>query len=148
MLQHFLDDFLAKVPLQLPRLLDTSNMHEPECYEDFILLTFSPIEEFDLEEVMDMFEDDMELIMLYHHVASRTSNFGHSSCAYSNPAFGQMFKINAQTANDGKVHNVLVTIYHSLEMIYGDLCVELSLHENTGSFKYVRTKDNVMIDFL
>lgn len=148
MLQHFLDEFLAKVPLQLPRILDTTNMLEPQHYEDFILLTFSPTEDFDLEEVMDMFEDDMELIMLYHHVPSRTSSFGHSTCAYSNPAFGQMFKMNAQTNNEGRVKNIHVTLYDSLEIMYGDLCLELSLHEKDGSFKYVRTKDNVMIDFL
>ena len=39
-------------------------------------------------QVMDLFEDDMELITLYHHIPTHADKFGHSTCAYSNPAFG------------------------------------------------------------
>ena len=148
MLQHFYDDFLDKVPRQLPQLLDTTRMEEPKFYDDFVLLTFVTDEPYDLEEVMDMFEDDIELITLYHHVPSRTSQFGHSTCAYSNPAFGQMFKMNAQTLSDGKVYNIHVTIYDSLEMMYGDLCLDTTIHSKDGEFKYVRKKEDVMIGFL
>ena len=102
MLRHFLDDFMSFVPLQMPQLLNVATMEEPQFYGDYVLLTFPLRDPYDLEEVMDIFEDDMELITLYHHIPSHTVKFGHNTCAYSNPAFGQMFKMNCQTGADGK----------------------------------------------
>lgn len=148
MLRHFLDDFTAFVPLQLPQLLDITTMEEPEFYGDYVLLTFPVRDPYDLEEVMDMFEDDMELITLYHHIPLLSEKFGHSTCAYSNPAFGQMFKMNARTDTDGKVSSIIATVYDSLEQMYGDLCLDLNLHSKSGVFKYKKNKDDILMDFL
>ena len=148
MLQHFLDDFLSFVPLQLPQLLDVTTMEKPQFYGDYVLLTFPVRDPYDLEEVMDMFEDDMELITLYHHIPSEENPFGHSTCAYSNPSFGQMFKMNARTEADGKVRHVVATIYDSLELMYGDLCLDLRLHTGNGRLKYKKDKEEILLDFL
>lgn len=148
MLRHFLDDFMAFVPLQLPQLLDITTMEEPQFYGDYVLLTFPLRDPYDLEEVMDMFEDDMELITLYHHIPLLSEKFGHSTCAYSNPAFGQMFKMNARTDTDGKVNSIIATVYDSLEQMYGDLCLDLNLHSKSGIFKYKKNKDDILMDFL
>ena len=148
MLRHFLDDFMTFVPLQLPQLLDITTMEEPEFYGDYVLLTFPLRDPYDLEEVMDMFEDDMELITLYHHIPLLSEKFGHSTCAYSNPAFGQMFKMNARTDTDGKVSSIIATVYDSLEQMYGDLCLDLNLHSKSGVFKYKKNKDDILMDFL
>lgn len=142
MLRHFLKDFMTFVPLQLPQLLDVTTMEEPQFYGDYVLLTFPLHDPYDLEEVMDMLEDDMELIVLYHHIPMQDEPFGHSTCAYSNPSFGQMFKVNAKTDSDGKVHTVLVTIYD------GDLCLDLQLHSKSGKLKYQKNKEDILIDFL
>ena len=117
MLRHFYNDFMALVPLQLPQLIDVTTMEKPQFYGDYVLLTFPLRDSYDLEEVMDMFEDDMELITLYHHIPMRVGEFGHSTCAYSNPAFGHMFKMNAKTGADGKVSHVVATVYDSLELL-------------------------------
>lgn len=148
MLHRFLDDFMSFVPLQLPQLLDVTRMEEPRFFDDYVLLRFSLADSWRLEEVMDMLEDDMELIMLYHHIPSRTTDFGHSCCAYANPAFGQMFKINAKTDGSGKVSDVTVTLYESLEYMSADLCLDLKLHSASGTLKYCRSKDDVLLDFL
>lgn len=148
MLRHFLDDFMTFVPLQLPQLLDITTMEEPQFYGDYALLTFPLRDSYDLEEVMDMFEDDMELITLYHHIPMLSEKFGHSTCAYSNPAFGQMFKMNAKTDTDGKVSSIIATVYDSLEQMYGDLCLDLNLHSKSGTFKYKKNKDDILMDFL
>lgn len=103
---------------------------------------------YELDEVMDMFEDDMELITLYHHIPMRTEKFGHSTCAYSNPAFGQMFKMNAKTDTEGNVNSILVTIYDSLEQMYGDLCLDLELHSKSGFLKYKKDKSDVLMNFI
>lgn len=148
MLRHFLDDFMTFVPLQLPQLLDITTMEEPQFYGDYVLLTFPLRDPYDLEEVMDMFEDDMELITLYHHIPLLSEKFGHSTCAYSNPAFGQMFKMNARTDTEGKVSSIIATVYDSLEQMYGDLCLDLKLHTQSGTFKYKKNKDDILMDFL
>ena len=148
MLRHFLNDFMAFVPLQLPQLLDITTMEEPQFYGDYVLLTFPIRDPYDLEEVMDMFEDDMELITLYHHIPLQSEKFGHSTCAYSNPAFGQMFKMNAKTDTDGKVSSIIATVYDSLEQMYGDLCLDLNLHAKSGTFKYKKNKEDILMDFL
>ena len=84
MLRHFLDDFMSFVPLQMPQLLNVATMEEPQFYGDYVLLTFPLRDPYDLEEVMDIFEDDMELITLYQHVPVGLEKSGHSTCAYSN----------------------------------------------------------------
>ena len=129
MLRHFLDDFMASVPLQLPRLLNITTMEEPKFYGDYVLLTF-PLR---------------DPYTLYHHIPGGSGNFGHSTCAYSNPAFGQMFKINARTEADGKVRHITATVYDSLEMMYGDLCLDLKLHSKNGHFKYKKDHADVLI---
>ena len=59
MLRHFLDDFMSFVPLQMPQLLNVATMEEPQFYGDYVLLTFPLRDPYDLEEVMDIFEDLM-----------------------------------------------------------------------------------------
>ena len=139
---------MAFVPLQLPQLLDVTTMEEPQFYGDYVLLTFPLRTPYELDEVMDMFEDDMELITLYHHIPMRTEKFGHSTCAYSNPAFGQMFKMNARVSDTGKVDRIDVTIYESLEFMCSDICLDLKLHEKTGHFKYRKTKEELLAEFI
>ncbi len=148
MLREFLEKFMAFVPLQLPQLLDSTKMHKPLFYDDYVLLTFDTSNGYDLEEVMDMMEDDIELIMLYHHLPSRHTMYKHSTCAYSNPNFGQMFKMNAETDDSGKVKHISVTIYESLEYMCADICLDLKLHEKGGFFKYKRNRETVLLDFM
>lgn len=148
MLRHFYDDFMTFVPLQLPQLLDVTTMEEPQFYGDYVLLTFPLHNPYDLDEVMDMFEDDMELITLYHHIPMRSEKFGHSTCAYSNPAFGQMFKMNARITDTGKADRIDVTVYDSLEFMCSDLCLDLKLHEQCGYFKYRKNKEELLAEFV
>ena len=148
MLQNFCNDFIASVPLQLPKLMDTHKMEQPEYYQDYALIVFPVATPLLLEEVMDMLEDEMEMIILYHHIPSFATPFGHSCCAYSNPAFGRMFKINAKTNESGLVDRITVTIYESLDYMSADVCLDLELHARTGHFKYRKPKDEVLLAFI
>ncbi len=148
MLQKFLDDFMAFVPLRFPGLLDAETMDPPLVYDDYILLTFPVSGNFTLEEVMDMLEDDMEMVLLYHHVPSCATAFGHSASTYSNPSFGRMFKINARTDGGGRVRTVQVTLFDSLEQMCGEVCNDLALHDKAGHYKYRKDKADVLLDFL
>lgn len=148
MLQLFYDDFISFVPLQLPQLLDVTTMEKPQFYDDYVLLSFPIAGQYDLEEVMDILEDDIELVILYHHIPSSSTTFGRSACAYSNPAFGQMFKMNAKVGGTGKVDRIDVTVYDSLEFMCSDICLDLKLHERSGFFKYRKNKEELLAEFI
>ena len=135
MLEQFCDDFLAVVPLQLPELLDKRKMEKPVKYDDYVLLTFQ-------------LNTPFTMIILYHHIPSRHTEFGHSCCAYSNPSFGRMFKVNGSTDERGMVSQIKVTIYDSLEHMSADVCLDLSLHCKDGFFKYMKPKEEVLLDFI
>lgn len=56
-----------------------------------------------------------------------------------------MYKMNASTDANGNVHSVMVTIYESLEFMYGDLCHDMELQARTGFFKYKRDKADMLM---
>ena len=140
--------FMADVPEQLPQLIHKSWMKKPIIYDEYILLEFNFPQAFSLEDIMNMFEDQMELIILYHMVPSTSTSFGHCCCAYTNPAFGHMYKMNVMIDGNGLVNRVTVTIFDSLEFMGGDLCNDLELHAKTGSFKYRQNKFEVLSYFI
>ena len=63
-------------------------------------------------------------------------------------SFGQMFKMNAKTDTEGNVNSILVTIYDSLEQMYGYLCLDLELHSKSGFLKYKKDKSDVLMNFI
>lgn len=148
MLRKFFEEFMADAPEQLPQLIHKSWMKKPVIYDEYILLEFNFPQAFTLEDIMNMFEDQMELIILYHMVPSTATSFGHCCCAYTNPAFGHMYKMNVMTDGNGLVNRVTVTIFNSLEFMGGDLCNDLELHAKTGSFKYRQNKFEVLSYFI
>lgn len=148
MLRKYFEEFMADVPEQLPQLIHKSWMKKPIIYDEYILLEFNFPQAFSLEDIMNMFEDQMELIILYHMVPSTSTSFGHYCCAYTNPAFGHMYKMNVMIDGNGLVNRVTVTIFDSLEFMGGDLCNDLELHAKTGSFKYRQNKFEVLSYFI
>ena len=148
MLRKYFEEFMADVPEQLPQLIHKSWMKKPIIYDEYVLLEFSFPQAFSLEDIMNMFEDQMELIILYHMVPSTSTSFGHCCCAYTNPAFGHMYKMNVMIDGNGLVNRVTVTIFDSLEFMGGDLCNDLELHAKTGSFKYRQNKFEVLSYFI
>lgn len=148
MLRKYFEEFMADVPEQLPQFIHKSWMKKPIIYDEYILLEFNFPQAFSLEDIMNMFEDQMELIILYHMVPSTSTSFGHCCCAYTNPAFGHMYKMNVMIDGNGLVNRVTVTIFDSLEFMGGDLCNDLELHAKTGSFKYRQNKFEVLSYFI
>lgn len=148
MLRKYFEEFMADVPEQLPQLIHKSWMKKPIIYDEYILLEFNFPQAFSLEDIMNMFEDQMELIILYHMVPSTSTSFGHCCCAYTNPAFGHMYKMNVMIDGNGLVNRVTVTIFDSLEFMGGDLCNDLELHAKNGSFKYRQNKFEVLSYFI
>ena len=109
MLNEAILKFKGLAPLILPELVNNNQLEEVSMYEDYAILPYSVQKPLPLEEVMDMFEDKMEMIILYHMVPSEQTDFGHTCCAYSNPSTERMFKVNVTTNGSGEVDSLLVT---------------------------------------
>ena len=147
MLQEAISKFQVMAPLLLPSVIDLSLMDDVIIYDDYALLSFSLPRSFSLEEMMDMFEDKMELIILYHLIPSDATVFGHACCAYSNPNSERMFKMNVRTDPNGLVSKLTVTIYDSLEFMSSDVLLDMHLNEGHGKFKYQRDVGQIVNDF-
>ena len=139
--------FKVLAPLILPELIDNNQLEEVSLYEDYAIMPYNVQYPRPLEEVMNMFEDNMELFVLYHMVPSKQTDFGHTCCAYSNPSTERMFKINATTNGEGNVDTVQVTIYDSLEIMSTDLLQDLRLNEKRGEIRFRRNQAEIMNDF-
>ncbi len=147
MLNEEILKFKGIAPLILPELINNTQLEEVSMYEDYAILPYDMQKPLSLEEVMDLFEDKMEMVILYHMIPSKQTDFGHTCCAYSNPSTERMFKINVTTNGSGEVDSLLVTIYDSLEIMSTDLLQDLRLNEKRGDFKYKRDQAELMNDF-
>ena len=148
MLNLLINDFLAIIPLQMPELLDKNQVSEPQIYGDYALLDFKLSSPLSLDDVAEIVDDGMELVLLYVHIPSSDTEFGHCCCAYSNPSFGRMFKMNASTNSSGMVEHIMVTIYADLEFMSGEVINDLALHSRTGFFKYHLAKEDLLLNFI
>ncbi len=147
MLQESIEKFKMFAPLLLPELLGDAIADDAEVEEDIAVLNYTLSHKFDLEDVMDKLEDQMELTILYHFVPSNSTDFGHQCCAYSDTQFGHMYKIHASTAASGKVENITVTLYDSMDIMCTDLMEDLERHENRGRFVHKVPKEHLLVEF-
>lgn len=96
-LQETVEQFKMLATLQMPSLVKPSMMVSSELEDDYTLLTYKLPNPMPIDELIDEMEDQMELILLYHMVPSKDTDFGHCYCSYSNPRFEHMFKLNSST---------------------------------------------------
>ncbi|MCQ2145921.1 MAG: hypothetical protein MJZ16_00215 [Bacteroidales bacterium] len=148
MIQKEIDNFRSLGPLLLPGLIDLNHLEEINNYDDYAILTFSLSEPMSIEDVMDNMEDQMELNILYHMVTSDSTDSGQHCCAYANPTFGHMYKLNAQTEMSGKVETIYVYVYSSLEIMLEDLKNDLDQHSGFGHFKTKMEMSRFVSDFM
>ena len=116
-----IDRFITLASLEMPALVSQNLFQGAEVYEDYALLTFRLPKVYPIEELIDELEDQMELVLLYHHVPSGDTPFGQRCCAYSNPRFGHMHKLNAQANDHIECDTLYVTLYDSLEVMGSEL---------------------------
>ena len=115
--------FKTLAPLLLPELIDLNHLESIDDYDDYALLAFNLAKPTPIESILDQFEDQMELSVLYHVILS-----SHHACAYSNPGFGHMYKINVQTDGQGMANSIYVYLYESLEVMLEALKDDLECH--------------------
>src|SRR5574344_906768 len=148
MIEEAIESFKIVAPMLVPEIFSTSNLKEVEIREDDALLSYAIINPMDFEEVLNTLEDQLEFILLYHHQAVSGIVFGQSCCAYSNPKYGHMVKVNASTNVNGMCDSIDVTIYDTLDFMCQELLEELRIKTNRGKFLYHKEECEVMSDFL
>lgn len=139
--------FKISAPLMVPEVFNMGNLHDVEIHEDEGIMMYKLSRPIEFEDILNYLEDQMEFILLYYHQALEDMKFGLSCCAYSNPKYGHMFKINAATNVDGLCEHVYVTIYVSLDDMYGEILNELRKKRTIGKYLYEKAETSVMSDF-
>lgn len=147
MLQEAIYKFKASGPMLLPDLIDNYWIGETKAYEDYAILPYEVHIPQPIDKVLDMFEMNADLAILYHLEPTIETVFGHECCSYCYPVTERMFKINCKTSIDGLIHDLNVTIYNSIEVMSADLFEDLRLHEKRGTFKVRREHVQIMNDF-
>lgn len=135
MLNKMIEKFCSMAPMWLAKLID-DEIPEIERYDDMAVLEYSFKYPMDLEAVMDIFEDDADLNILYHAV-SKSDSKAHV-CAICTPVGEYMHKVNVIGDENELVKGMTVTIYTSLEQMNKGAVADLELHEKNGfEFEYI-----------
>lgn len=122
MITREVNKFMILAPLMLPKLIDCKKCQEPDLTEDSAILYFSLEEPFPIGCVMDMLEDDMDLLLLYHGTKKESPRI-HHCCFFASPKTGQsMYKINVTT--DSREFDVRTIFLHRI--LHGKNCGELA----------------------
>lgn len=91
-------------------------------------------EKFPIGCVMDMLDDDMDLLLLYHGTSKTDSNI-HHCCFFASPKLGQsMYKVNMVSQPNGFIDGISVTIYDSIDVWEDELESDLLSHEASFDF--------------
>ena len=189
--------FKTLAPLLLPELIDLNHLESIDDYDDYALLAFNLAKPTPIESILDQFEDQMELSVLYHVIMGNASlgeqgtvksekgdkseqgvhnisfeqerNGGtedngekdgtgandekggkennqnnhhngkgsHHACAYSNPGFRHMYKINVQTNQNRMADSLYVHLYESLEVMLESLKEDLECHQSEAGAHFI-----------
>ena len=74
----------------------------------------------------------MELNIMYQVVVRNAGIESQQCCAYYNPTFKHMYKVNAQNDGKGQVDSIYVYIFSFLEGVIKYLKEDLELHSGIG----------------
>lgn len=147
MIVNEVNKFMALAPLILPSLIDRKKCDEPDIADESAILYFEFDEVFPLGCVMDMLDEDMDMLMLYHATSQTNPNIQHC-CFFANPKTGQsMYKINVQTDEHGFADGITVTIYDSLDIWEQELESDLTVHQSAFDFTEAMTVQEVLATF-
>ena len=143
-----IERFIQNFNLKMPRMLSQGNFTDSEISDETVVLEYNLKQPIPIEEFFDELDDQMDLILLYYVIPSDMTQLGHKCCAYTNPVFDQMFKINGQSNDSGEVEKVYVTLYDSL-LTFG-VEIRNELNEMTSKFRatYARNETDVLRDFI
>lgn len=148
MQKHKIERFLSYISLQMPSLMTRENYCGAEIVDGMSVLEFKLPRLFEVGDLLDEFDDQMELIILYHIIPSEATVVGHQCCAYSNPTFDYLYKLNAISDDNGECDTLYVSLYDSLETFGLDLLAELNDQTASSKVVFARKEEDLLRDFI
>ena len=148
--QVYISGFLEVASMKLPSVIIPANedINKREVYDDYATMSFTLQEPMSIRDLLNLIDESAGLIELYYHMRSRQTDFGHSVCIFQEAGTGPMFKLNASTEGDGKLHYVDVTVYTSMEIMSADVIADAErVQALGGEYVYKITVDEA-ISFL
>lgn len=150
MLEEAIYKFKVSAPTLLPEIFDNFWLRDIKSFEEYAILPYEVHKPIPLEKVVNLL-DEANVAILYHIVPDKakvTTGFGQKCCAYFYPSLDQMYKLNCQTADDGLVHYIDVTVYDSLEDMAVEVRKDLRKNDREGAvFLTKRSDAHIMNDF-
>lgn len=122
--------------LTMPELFDTSKVIEVETLPSWEKYTYYLVNPLPLEQVMDFFEEQNNLMFLYHYNVQKAVIGGDSCCFVSVPEMDHMVKIQAASETTGLCYRVHLTIYHSVDTMIDDITHEYNKLKRTRNFNF------------
>jgi hypothetical protein len=120
-----------------------------DVYEESAVLTFNTPVAYPINDLLDVLDDTMELVILYHVIPSDATVMGEQCCAYSDPTFDFIYKVNCITDDSGMCDTIYVTLYDSLEMLGIEVQNELEEQASkSGEVVFARSMSDVLRDFI
>lgn len=144
-----IDNFLSHVHLQMASIMSRQFYAGVEIDTESALLEFNLPEPMPLNDLLDILDDHMELVILYHVIPSDAIVMGEQCCAYSDPVADFIYKVNCITNDNGTCSTVYVTLYESLETL--GIEVQAELEEQTAKSReiiFARSLNDVLRDFM
>ena len=143
-----IETFKSLAPLIIPELFDINFLGDIDDYGDYAMLTYNLAKSLPIDFILDRFEDQMELNVLYHIKTGYAVPSRQQCCAYSNPTFEHMYKVNVQSSDKGQVDTVYVYIFESLEVMLEILKEDLELHSWAGEKLTYMSLSALISDFM
>ncbi len=124
--------FLSKMEKILPDLISHKRILEDEPLDDYRQLVFQTGRPCTMGEVIDMFENDAQLHILYDCELHNDVLDAEACCAFSHPKGEEMYMYYVCATDGGMVTAVIVRIYDTHEDFTASLAAELQERKDSG----------------
>lgn len=151
MTQKSIERFLEYASMKMPEIVKPANEQTSlrEVYDDYTIMVFHIPQPFSIGKLLSEIEDIHGLTLMYHHMRSRQTDFGHSVCLYQEPGTGLMFQLDGSTDGCGKIDHIEVKLYSSMERMVSELRGQLRRMINApGEFAYKILEEELLSSFL
>lgn len=151
MLQNSIDNFFESASMKMPDIVTPSMelRNKREVYYDNAVVALALKRPLTISQFIDKVESAFGMVMMYHHVRSRDTEFGQSICFFQEPGTGSMFQIDATSDSKGLITKIDVRVYSSLETMVARLRDQLHrMDAFSGCFAYKIEEHELISYFL
>ncbi|MCC8174919.1 MAG: hypothetical protein LUC85_07255 [Bacteroidales bacterium] len=142
-----IDQFERVAELRFPTLIDPALRKTEESHPTHIVTQYIIDRPRTIEGLKEELREQLTLIFLYHWRPTRAVEAGQSLCYFGKPSGQLMYKLNFVANYAGKVDEVSVTVFDSIELLRSALIKELDHIAGLGGDLRRRSEKDFRIDF-